>query len=53
MKMMTNKIFPNINEECKNRKRIVITTGVKCPKEGCEGEIVQRKSKYGKIFVNI
>lgn len=38
------------NEECKNRKRIVKTTGVKCPKEGCEGEIVQRKSKYGKIF---
>lgn len=38
------------NEECKNRKRIVKTTGVKCPKEGCEGEIVQRKSKYGKFF---
>ncbi len=38
------------NTDCKNRKRIVITTGVKCPKEGCEGEIVQRKSKYGKIF---
>lgn len=38
------------NEECKNRKRIVKTTGVKCPKEACEGEIVQRKSKYGKIF---
>lgn len=37
-------------EECKNRKRIVKTTGVKCPKEGCDGEIVQRKSKYGKIF---
>lgn len=37
------------NDECKNRKRIVITTGVKCPK--CEeGEIIQRKSKYGKIF---
>ncbi|MDD3435552.1 MAG: type I DNA topoisomerase [Candidatus Gastranaerophilales bacterium] len=38
------------NEECKNRKRLVKSTGVKCPKEGCEGEIVQRKSKYGKIF---
>ena len=37
------------NDECKNRKRIVITTGVKCPKCG-EGEIIQRKSKYGKIF---
>lgn len=38
------------NEECKNRKRIIKTTGVKCPKDGCEGEIVQRKSKFGKIF---
>lgn len=38
------------NQDCKNRKRIVNTTGVKCPKDGCEGEIVQRKSKYGKFF---
>lgn len=38
------------NEECNNRKRIVKTTGVKCPKDDCDGEIVQRKSKYGKIF---
>lgn len=38
------------NQDCKNRKRIVNTTGVKCPKEGCQGEIVQRKSKYGKFF---
>lgn len=36
------------NADCKNRKRVVISTGVKCPK--CCGEIVQRKSKYGKIF---
>ena len=35
--------------ECKNRKRIVVSTGVTCPKCG-NGEIVQRKSKYGKIF---
>ena len=38
------------NDECKNRKRIVVSTGVKCPKKDCEGEIVQRKSKFGKIF---
>ena len=37
------------NEECKHRKRVVVTTGVKCPKCG-EGEVIQRKSKYGKIF---
>jgi len=33
---------------CKNRKRIVKSTGVKCPK--CGSEIVERKSRYGKIF---
>ena len=37
------------NDECKHRKRLVVTTGVKCPKCGA-GEIIQRKSKYGKIF---
>ena len=37
------------NDECKHRKRLVVTTGVKCPKCGT-GEIIQRKSKYGKIF---
>ncbi len=25
-------------------------TGVRCPKEGCDGEIIQRQSKRGKIF---
>lgn len=38
------------NDDCKNRKRIVVTTGVKCPKDGCDGEIVERKSRFGKIF---
>ena len=37
------------NSDCKNRKRVVISTGVKCPKCN-EGEIIQRKSKYGKLF---
>lgn len=37
------------NENCKNRKRIVKSTGVKCPKCG-KGEIVYKKSKYGKLF---
>lgn len=37
------------NESCKNRKRVIVSTGVKCPK--CNNaEIVQRKSKYGKVF---
>ena len=35
--------------ECKNRKKYVRSTGVKCPKCG-EGDIVEKKSKAGKIF---
>ncbi|NQU06216.1 MAG: topoisomerase DNA-binding C4 zinc finger domain-containing protein, partial [Calditrichaeota bacterium] len=26
------------------------TTGFKCPKEGCKGSIVERKSKKGRLF---
>ena len=37
------------NDECKHRKRLVVSTGVTCPK-CAKGEIIQRKSKYGKIF---
>lgn len=36
-------------KECKNRKKYVRSTGVKCPKCG-EGMIIEKKSKYGKIF---
>lgn len=36
-------------KECKNRKKYIRSTGVKCPKCG-EGMIVEKKSKYGKIF---
>ena len=35
--------------ECKNRKKYVRSTGVKCPKCG-DGEIIEKKSKSGKIF---
>ena len=34
--------------QCKHRKSIVKTTGVKCPK--CGNDIVERKSRYGKTF---
>ncbi len=37
------------NETCKHRKRVIKSTGVPCPKCG-KGEIVFKKSKYGKIF---
>ncbi|MHC4277788.1 MAG: type I DNA topoisomerase [Planctomycetota bacterium] len=34
--------------ECKNTKSI--PTGVKCPKEGCGGDVVSRRSKKGRKF---
>ena len=33
---------------CKNAKSI--TTGVKCPSEGCDGELVERKSRRGTFY---
>ncbi len=33
---------------CKNTRPI--STGVACPKEGCDGTIVERRSKRGKLF---
>ncbi len=33
---------------CKNAKSI--TSGVKCPMEGCDGELVERKSRRGVFF---
>lgn len=40
--------------ECKNTQSITNgsgkSTGVKCPQKNCEGDIVERKSKRGKIF---
>jgi DNA topoisomerase-1 len=41
------------NSDCKARKKIIVSTGVKCPKcakEGRDGELIERKSRYGKIF---
>ncbi len=35
--------------ECKERKKYIRSTGVRCPKCG-EGEIIEKKSKSGKIF---
>ncbi|MDZ7832211.1 MAG: type I DNA topoisomerase [Desulfobacterales bacterium] len=42
--------------DCKNTRSIngsaknAPSTGVKCPQEGCDGELVERKSKRGKVF---
>jgi DNA topoisomerase-1 len=34
--------------ECKTTLKL--TTGVKCPREGCDGELVERNSKRGKFY---
>ena len=41
--------------ECKNTQSLALTgngksTGVKCPQEGCTGEVLEKTSKRGKVF---
>lgn len=36
--------------ECKNTRPIVKDTGVKCPAEGCDGKMLEKKSKRGRLF---
>ena len=38
------------SEECTEQRPILKTTGVHCPREGCGGEIVEKKSFRGKMF---
>ena len=41
------------NEKCKTKKAIVVSSGVACPKckeAGRDGELIQRRSRYGKAF---
>ncbi|EKE03360.1 MAG: DNA topoisomerase I [uncultured bacterium] len=38
------------NDDCKTKKKLIKKTGVNCAQEGCDGELVQKKSRYGKIF---
>ncbi len=43
-KFLSCSAFP----ECKNARSI--TTGVKCPQEGCSGQLVERRSKRGFFY---
>jgi DNA topoisomerase-1 len=36
--------------DCKNFKPMLSTTGVKCPRQGCTGDLVIRRTKRGKVF---
>jgi DNA topoisomerase-1 len=38
------------SETCKEQRAILKTTGVACPRKGCGGEIVEKKSRRGKVF---
>lgn len=37
-------------EDCKYTSPILKKVGVHCPREGCHGEIVEKKSRFGKVF---
>lgn len=36
--------------KCKNTKPVVINTGVSCPESGCDGSIIERRTKRGRVF---
>jgi DNA topoisomerase I len=38
------------SDTCQEQRPILKTTGVVCPKPGCGGQIVVKKSRYGKVF---
>ncbi len=38
--------FPN----CKYKRSITSSLGIPCPMEGCEGEIVEKRTKKGRVF---
>lgn len=38
------------NEDCKHKMPIIKSIGITCPKDSCSGEIIEKKSRFGKIF---
>ena len=36
--------------ECRNTRSLSLSTGVACPREGCDGQLVERVSKTGRRF---
>ena len=37
-------------KRCKNTKSILVGSGVKCPNADCNGELVEKRSKKGRLF---
>ena len=47
------RYYQCLDEKCKKRKSIVVSSGIKCPKcekAGRDGELIERKSRFGKKF---
>lgn len=38
------------SETCQEQRPILKLTGVSCPREGCGGDIIEKKSRHGKMF---
>lgn len=38
------------NESCDHKMTLVKTLGIKCPRKDCDGEVIEKKSRYGKLF---
>jgi DNA topoisomerase-1 len=36
--------------ECKNTRQVVVEIGISCPEENCDGKILEKKSKRGRLF---
>jgi DNA topoisomerase-1 len=36
--------------KCKNSRRLIVETGVECPRANCGGKVIEKKSKKGRIF---
>lgn len=38
------------NESCDHKMTLLKTIGMKCPRKDCGGDVIEKKSRYGKIF---
>lgn len=38
------------NNDCKHRMTLLKTLGIKCPQIGCNGDVIEKKSRNGRIF---
>ena len=45
-KFMACKNFP----ECRNTRALIVETGVNCPLSGCDGKVIERKTKHRRVF---